>query len=58
MALDWIELYAGLSMYGASNSNPSLVYGFLKRSDQQLFISYRLDIFSVLESQERSIIQN
>ena len=47
----------GLSVYGASDSDLSLVQRFLKRWHKRHFISYLVDIFSPPESQHRSILQ-
>ena len=42
---------------GASDSDLSLVQCFLKRCHKRYFISYPVDIFSLLESQDRSIFR-
>ena len=42
---------------GASDSDLSLVQCFLKRRHKRYFISYPVDIFSLLESQDRSIFR-
>jgi len=46
-----------LVCYGASDSDLSLVQCFLKRCHKRYFISYPVDIFSLLESQDRSIFR-
>ena len=50
-------LYGLLVCYSASDSDLSLVQCVLKRCHKRYFISYPVDIFSLLESQDRSIFR-
>ena len=50
-------LYGLLVCYGASDSDLSLVQCFLKKCHKRYFISYPVDIFSLLKSQDCSIFR-